>query len=91
MDSEHESKGKTSLSIKWLGLSRLKQRLVIATVVALDAMLGLLYQSGIGNGIDAILSGNLPNDMVWLLQSIQLISMGFLLVKIVFDDVAHLQ
>ncbi len=89
MDSEHESKGKTSLSIKWLGLSRLKQRLVIATVVALDAMLGLLYQSGIGNGIDAILSGNLPNDMVWLLQSIQLISMGFLLVKIVFDDVAQ--
>jgi len=67
-------------------LSRLQRRLLIATVVALDAMLGLLYQSGISNGIDALIGGNLPNDMVWLSQSLQLISMGFLLVKVVFDD-----
>ena len=89
MDSEHESKDKSSLSLRWQELPRLKRRLVIATVVAIDAILGLLFQSGIGNGIDAILLGNLPNDMVWLSQSIQLISMGFLLVKVVFDDVQH--
>ena len=87
MDSEHESKDKSSLSHRWQELPRLKRRLVIATVVAIDAILGLMFQSGIGNGIDAILLGNLPNDMVWLSQSIQLISMGFLLVKVVFDDV----
>lgn len=89
MDSEHESKDKSSLSHWWQELPRLKRRLVIATVVAIDAILGLMFQSGIGNGIDAILLGNLPNDMVWLSQSIQLISMGFLLVKVVFDDVQH--
>jgi branched-subunit amino acid ABC-type transport system permease component len=67
-------------------LSRLQRRLLIAAVFALDAVLGLLYQSGISNGIDAVLGGNIPNDMVWLSQSLQLISMGFLLVKVVFDD-----
>jgi len=46
-------------------LSRLQRRLLIATVVALDAMLGLLYQSGISNGIDALIGGNLPTDMGW--------------------------
>ena len=67
-------------------LSRLQRRLLVAAIVALDAILGLLYQSGISNGIDAVLGGNIPNDMVWLSQSLQLISMGFLLVKVVFDD-----
>jgi len=67
-------------------LSRLQRRLLVAAIVALDAILGLLYQSGISNGIDAVLGGNIPNDMVWLAQSLQLISMGFLLVKVVFDD-----
>ena len=70
-------------------LSRLQRRLLIAAIVALDAVLGLLYQSGISNGLDAVLGGNLPNDMVWLSQSLQLISMGFLLVKVVFDDLSH--
>jgi len=69
-------------------LSRLQRRLLVAAVFALDAILGLLYQSGLGNGIDAVLGGNIPNDMVWLSQSLQLISMGFLLVKVVFDDLA---
>ncbi len=70
----------------WGVLPRLQRRLLIAAVVGLDAVLGLLYQMGISNGIDAVLGGNIPNDMVWLSQSLQLISMGFLLVKVVFDD-----
>jgi ABC-type branched-subunit amino acid transport system permease subunit len=75
-----------SLRQRWNNQSRLRRRLIIATVVAFDAILGLLYQNGLGNGIDWILAGNLPNDLVWISQSLQLISMGFMLVKIVFDD-----
>jgi branched-subunit amino acid ABC-type transport system permease component len=68
-------------------MPRIKRRLLIAFIVAFDAVLGLLYQFGVSNGIDALLGGNIPNDMVWLSQSLQLISMGFLLVKVVFDDI----
>jgi len=75
-----------SLRQRWNNQSRLRRRLIIATVVAIDAILGLLYQNGLGNGIDWILASNLPNDMVWLFQLLQLILMGFMLVKIVFDD-----
>jgi len=89
MESEKESTSSSSILQRWQNISRLRKRLLIAAVISLDAILGLLYQSGIGNGIDALLFGNLPNDMVWLGQSVQLISMGFLLVKVVFDDVPH--
>ena len=89
MDLEKESNPSESILQRWQEMSRLRRRLLIAAIVSLDAILGLLYQSGIGNGIDALLFGNLPNDMVWLGQSVQLISMGFLLVKVVFDDVPH--
>ena len=70
----------------WGNQSRLSRRLLVTLILSIDAIIGLLYQYGITNGIDAILWGNIPNDMVWLSQSLQLISMGFLLVKIVFDD-----
>ena len=89
MDLEMESNPSESILQRWQEMSRLRRRLLIAAIVSLDAIIGLLYQSGIGNGIDALLFGNLPNDMVWLGQSVKLISMGFLLVKIVFDDVPH--
>ena len=89
MDLEKESNPSESIQQRWQEMSRLRRRLLIAAIVSLDAIIGLLYQSGIGNGLDALLFGNLPNDMVWLGQSVQLISMGFLLVKIVFDDVSH--
>lgn len=75
-----------SVRERWEEFSRLQRRLILAIVFSLDAVMGLLYQSGISNGIDAVLGGNIPNDMVWLSQSLQLISMGFLLVKVVFDD-----
>ena len=89
MESETVTEPSGSILHRWREMSRLRRRLLIAAVVSLDAIIGLLYQSGIGNGLDALLFGNLPNDMVWLGQSVQLISMGFLLVKIVFDDVPH--
>ncbi|HJM55372.1 MAG TPA: ABC transporter permease [Poseidonia sp.] len=89
MDSEIKEHNPESILHRWQDLSQLQRRLLIATLVSLDAIIGLLYQAGIGNGIDAILFGNLPNDMVWLFQSVQLISMGFFFVKIVFDDLAQ--
>jgi hypothetical protein len=69
MDLEKESNPSESILQRWQEMSRLRRRLLIAAIVSLDAILGLLYQSGIGNGIDALLFGNLPNDMVWLGQS----------------------
>jgi branched-subunit amino acid ABC-type transport system permease component len=89
MDLSDEFESPTSFLQRWQNLSRLRRRLLLAAIISLDAIIGLLYQSGIGNGLDTLLFGNLPNDMVWLLQSVQLISMGFLLVKVVFDDVPH--
>lgn len=89
MESETVTEPSGSILNRWQEMSRLRRRLLIAAVISLDAILGLLYQSGSGNGLDALLFGNLPNDMVWLGQSVQLISMGFLLVKVVFDDVPH--
>ena len=83
MDLSDEFESPTSFLQRWRNLSRLRKRLLIAAIISLDAIIGLLYQSGIGNGLDALLFGNLPNDMVWLGQSVQLISMGFLLVKVV--------
>lgn len=76
-----------SLRIRWREMARFKRRLLIAAIVAFDAVIGLLYQRGVFNGIDAMLGGNIPNDMIWLSQSLQLICMGFLLVKVVFDDI----
>ena len=31
--------------------------------------------------------GGLPNDLVWILQVVQSISAGFIVVKILFDDI----
>ncbi len=62
------------------------QRLLITLVVALDAMNGLLRGWGSLNLLDLLLLGNLPGDLVWLMQTVQLIATGFALAKIVFDD-----
>tara|TARA_B100001142_G_scaffold45847_3_gene42222 strand:+ start:4868 stop:8509 length:3642 start_codon:yes stop_codon:yes gene_type:complete len=52
-----------------------------------DAWVGLRYGFGSLNLLDKILSGGIPNDMVWLLQIVIAISGGFMLIKILFDDV----
>ena len=74
-------------------MSRLQQRLFIAFLVAFEAILGLLYQKGILNLIDLFVSsslppeGTIPPDFNWLLQTFQLICVGFFMVKILFDDI----
>ena len=68
-------------------LPRGTQRLVIAALLFIDAtFLGTLNGMGSLNILDKVLGGALPNDMVWLLQLIESISAGFLVVKILFDD-----
>ena len=53
----------------------------------LDAnLLGTLNGYGSLNIIDTLLGGGLPNDMVWILQVIESISAGFVVVKVLFDD-----
>jgi len=76
----------TSLLERWQELSRGKRRLALTGIVAIDACLGLLVGMGSLNLVDALVLDNLPTDMVWLLQTLQLICTGFSMVKIFFDD-----
>jgi len=48
--------------------------------------LGTLNSIGLLNILDKVLGGGLPNDMVWLLQLVESIAAGFLVVKVLFDD-----
>ncbi|MBL52260.1 MAG: hypothetical protein CMG57_09935 [Candidatus Marinimicrobia bacterium] len=69
-------------------LPRGTQRLVIAAVLFIDAnYLGTLNGLGFLNILDKALGGGLPNDMVWLLQLVESIAAGFVVVKVLFDDV----
>ena len=68
-------------------LPRWARRLIIATALFLDAnFLGLLRGLGFLNLLDKILGGGLPNDLVWILQVVQSIIAGFIVVKVLFDD-----
>ena len=73
---------------KWKDLSQGQRRTTIALLIILDANIGLLNGWGLLNLIDSLIGGNVPNDMVWLLQVMESISGGFFLVKILFDDVS---
>ena len=70
----------------WDELTRGRRRLIVATLLMLDAFSGLLNQISSLNLLDYLLGGNLPNDLVWLLQLTQAISCGFFYVKILYDD-----
>ena len=70
----------------WNSLSRGSRRIAIALAISLDACSGLLFEFGSLNIIDAILFGSLPTDLIWLLQTLQLICVGFVVVKVFFDD-----
>ena len=66
----------------WDELTRGRRRLIVATLLMLDAFSGLLNQISSLNLLDYLLGGNLPNDLVWLLQLTQAFSCGFFYVKI---------
>ncbi len=66
------------------------KRLFIALLLFLDSiLLGLSFQCGLLNIIDIIIGDILPNDFVWLMQILESLSAGFLLIKIFFDDLEH--
>ena len=71
----------------WNSLPRGQRRLIISLAIMVDAWVGLRYSFGSLNLLDKVLSGGIPNDMVWLLQIVLAISGGFMLIKILFDDV----
>ena len=71
----------------WNSLSRGYRRLAIVFLLSFDASIGLLYSLGFLNLLDFLLADGLPSDLVWLLQTFQLLCMGFGLIKILFDDV----
>ena len=71
----------------WNSLPRGQRRLIISLAIMVDAWVGLRYGFGSLNLLDKVLSGGIPNDMVWLLQIVLAISGGFMLIKILFDDV----
>ena len=76
-----------SVKSVWNSLNRGQRRLIVSLVIMVDAWVGLRYGSGSLNLLDKVLSGGIPNDMVWLLQIVLAISGGFMLIKILFDDV----
>ena len=64
------------------------RRLIFAVLLFVDAnYLGTLNGYGSLNILDMLLGGALPNDMVWLLQLIESITAGFVVIKVLFDDV----
>ena len=68
-------------------LPRWAKRLIFATALFIDAnLLGLLNGFGSLNILDKIVGGGLPNDLVWILQVVQSITAGFVVVKVLFDD-----
>ena len=68
-------------------LPRGTRRLIVAALLFIDAnFLGTLNSIGSLNIIDKLFGGGLPNDLVWLLQLVESIAAGFLVVKILFDD-----
>ena len=73
---------------KWNALTQGQRRTAIALLIILESNLGLLYGWGLLNLIDSLVGGNVPNDLVWLLQVLESISGGFFLVKILFDNVS---
>ena len=73
---------------RYSNLPRGTRRILIATILFLDANL-LGTSNGIGslNIVDTILGGGIPDDMVWLLQVVESLTAGFIIIKVFFDDV----
>lgn len=73
---------------KYSNLSRGTRRILVATILFLDAnLLGTTNGIGILNIVDTILGDGIPNDMVWLLQVVESLTAGLIIVKVFFDDV----
>ncbi len=73
---------------KFSELPRGVRRIIFAVLLFVDAnFLGTLNGYGSLNILDMLLGDALPNDMVWLIQLIESITAGFVVIKVLFDDV----
>ena len=73
---------------KFSELPRGVRRIIFAVLLFVDAnFLGTLNGYGSLNILDMLLGDTLPNDMVWLIQLIESITAGFVVIKVLFDDV----
>ena len=68
-------------------LTTTQKRLLIASVLFLDSLiLGLTYGKGFLNLIDVLFLDKLPTDSIWLIQILESITAGFVVVKMFVDD-----
>ena len=73
---------------KFSNLPRGTRRVLIALFLFIDAnLLGTSNGWGLLNLLDLIVGDGLPNDLVWLMQVIESITAGFILIKVLFDDI----
>ncbi len=65
-----------------------QKRLLLTSILFIDSLiLGLTYGNGILNLLDILLLDKLPTDLIWLMQIVESISAGFIVVKMFFDDI----
>ena len=69
-------------------LTTSQKRLLLTSILFIDSLiLGLTYGNGILNLLDILLLDKLPTDLIWLMQIVESISAGFIVVKMFFDDI----
>ena len=69
-------------------LTTSQKRLLLTSILFIDSLiLGLTYGNGILNLLDILLFDKLPTDLIWLMQIVESISAGFIVVKMFFDDI----
>ena len=69
-------------------LTTTQKRVIITSILFLDSLiLGLTYDKGFLNLIDIVLLDKLPTDLIWLMQILESITAGFIVVKMFFDDI----
>ena len=68
--------------------SSTQKRAIIVSILFLDSLIfGLTYGKGLLNFVDSLLLDKLPTDLIWLMQIIESITAGFIVVKMFFDDI----
>jgi len=78
-------------SNKWSSIPRLWTRLIICSIILIDACIGLLFSEGSINLFNIIIDNKLPEEkgLIWLMQLFQAIAAAFGYVKIIFDDLPN--
>jgi len=65
-----------------------QKRAILVSILFLDSLIfGLTYGKGLLNFVDTLLLNKLPTDLIWLMQIIESITAGFIVVKMFFDDI----